>query len=319
MELQTKIHLEPRSENPIDHHSKVLLLGSCFVENIGNQLNYFKFQNLQNPFGVLFNPVVMDRLIESAIERKVYNEHDVFYMNDHWHCFDVHSKLSSNSKEAVINKLNESLAITHDWLKEASHIIITLGTAWVYKNIKSSNIVANCHKVPQKEFKKELLSIETIYKSLESLVANIRKVNPDTEIIFTISPVRHLKDGFVENTHSKSHLISALHAFLSKQDERKTVSYFPSYEIMMDELRDYRFYEEDMVHPNHTAINYIWQKFRDLWISADSYVVMDEIESIQKGLAHKPFNPESADYKKHHERLRSKQEALRKQFPRIVF
>ncbi|RZV60413.1 MAG: GSCFA domain-containing protein, partial [Flavobacteriaceae bacterium] len=135
MDLQTKIHLEPRSENPIDHHSKVLLLGSCFVENIGNKLDYFKFENLQNPVGVLFNPVVMNRLIESSIERKEYNENDVFYMNERWHCFDVHSQLSSNSKEVLINKMNESLSITNDWITEASHVVITMGTAWVYRHI----------------------------------------------------------------------------------------------------------------------------------------------------------------------------------------
>jgi len=319
LDLQTKIPLKSRSENQIDHHSKIFLLGSCFVENIGEKLDYYKFQCLQNPFGILFNPIVIERLIKSSIHAKVYNEDDIFFMNERWHSFDVHSQLSSNSKKALIINLNESSAITNDWITEASHIVITLGTAWVYRNIKSGEVVANCHKVPQKEFNKELISVDKIIECLEAIVANIQKVNPNTQVIFTISPVRHLKDGFVENTLSKSHLISALHAFLSNRDDRKTTSYFPSYEIIMDELRDYRFYGKDMVHPNQTAIEYIWQKFRDLWISSDSNPIMDEIESIQKGMAHKPFNPESADHKQHLERLADKKEALRKRFPRMEF
>ena len=168
--------------------------------------------------------------------------------------------------------------------------------------------------MPQKQFSKELLSVEEIVQSLENMVRLIKKVNPDVAIIFTVSPVRHLKDGFIENTQSKSHLITAIHSILTDN-----IHYFPSYEIMMDELRDYRFYAEDMMHPNHLAIEYIWNKFKEVWISEDSNKIMDEVDVIQKNLQHKPFNPNSESHQKFLQNLEISKQQLELKLPFIKF
>lgn len=321
MNLQTKIPLQKQSSNLIDYHSNVLLLGSCFVENIGNKLTYFKFQNLQNPFGILFQPKAIETLVNNALNDYLYTEEALFFHNEQWHCFNAHSKLSATSKEALLNSLNEGLQVTNQQIRNATHIIITLGTAWVYRFLQTNTLVANCHKVPQKEFKKELLSVDDIIQSLQKIVSSIRTVNANASIIFTVSPVRHIKDGFVENTVSKSHLISAIHQLLNLKSNIKThqLFYFPSYEIMMDELRDYRFYAEDMLHPNQTAINYIWETFKDVWVSNEALKTMDEVAAVQKGLQHKPFNPNSEAHQKFLKKITSQQQSLQAKYQHMVF
>jgi len=314
MKLQTQIPFKKQSDNLINYASNILLIGSCFVENIGNKLEYFKFQNLLNPFGILFHPKAIEALIADSVGKKKYSEKDIFFYNEQWHSFDAHSKLSNPSKEILLLELNSQLGLTNQKIQKASHVIITLGTAWVYRFVESQNIVANCHKVPQKQFSKELLSVEEIVQSFENMVRLIKKVNPDVAIIFTVSPVRHLKDGFLENTQSKSHLITAIHSILNNN-----IYYFPSYEIMMDELRDYRFYAEDMMHPNHLAIEYIWNKFKEVWISEDSNKIMDEVDVIQKNLQHKPFNPNSESHQKFLQNLEISKQQLELKLPFIKF
>lgn len=328
MKLQTKIPFVKQSNNLIGYHSKILLLGSCFVENIGEKLEYFKFQNTINPFGILFHPKAIETLIANALNDKEYTQKDIFFLNERWHCFDAHSKLSNVSKEDLILQLNTILKLTTQQLHNSTHIVITLGTVWVYKFLEYNQIVANCHKLPQKQFKKELLSIAEITSSLENIEKQIRTVNPNVQFIYTVSPVRHLKDGFIENTQSKSHLITAIHKFLNQQssinnqqssiNNRQSV-YFPSYEIIMDELRDYRFYAEDMIHPNKTAINYIWEKFQQVWITSEAIQTMDAVNTIQKGLQHKPFNPNSKSHQQFLQDLEDKKAQIKKQFPYITF
>ena len=315
MKLQTKIPLKRATKNLIDYQSNVLLLGSCFSENIGNQLNYFKFQSTQNPFGILFHPKAIENLITNTSNKKVYSSDDLIYQNEIWHSFDAHSSLSSASENELLNKLNVAISLTNKKIKEASHIVITLGTSWVYRYIETDTIVANCHKIPQKKFLKELLSVSEISESLARSISLIKSVNSDAAVIFTVSPVRHLKDGFIENTQSKSHLIAAIHTLVNEQD----VSYFPSYEIMMDELRDYRFYAEDMIHPNKTAINYIWRKFIDTWFSEETKSIMKEIDEIQKGLLHRPFHEDSKLHQQFLLKLEQKKSSLQERLPFINF
>jgi len=292
MNFRTNIQLQ-KERNQIDYNSKLLLIGSCFSENIYHKLNYFKFNAFSNPFGILFNPIAIEKLITNAINRKEYSEKDIFQLNERWHCFDAHSDLSSSNKDELLQNLNTKILSTNKQLSEASHITITLGTAWVYRFIESDTIVGNCHKVPQKKFLKEFLSVEEISASLENICALLKDVNPTVNIIFTVSPVRHLKDGFVENSQSKAHLISAIHQVINKNNQKY---YFPSYEIMLDDLREYRFYNSDMLHPNETAINYIWEQFQLVWVDEKVATIMNEVESIQRGLAHKPFNPNSEQH-----------------------
>ena len=303
MKLQTQIPLIKESRNLINYNSKIVLLGSCFSENIGNQLDYFKFQTTQNPFGILFHPIAIENIITNAINEKKYTENDVFFHNEQYHSFDAHSSLNAVDKTEFLDHINTSIKTTKKALEEASHIIITLGTSWVYRYIESDQIVANCHKIPQKKFLKEILSVDTVSESLEAIISLIKSINNNASILFTVSPVRHLKDGFIENLQSKSHLISAIPQVI---DKRKNSYYFPSYEIMMDELRDYRFYAEDMIHPNKTAIKYIWEKFISTWFDASGNATMKEIDVIQKGMLHKAFNPNSEKHLQFLENLEQK-------------
>ncbi len=316
MNLQTRIPLSQQTSCPIDYHSKIFLLGSCFSENIEEKFAYLKFQSAKNPFGILFHPKAIERLISEAINQKTYTEKELFFSNERWHCFDAHSQLSTPLKHELLDKLNNAITSTKDLLKKSTHIVITLGTSWVYRFTESNLIVANCHKVPQHKFVKELLSVDQITKSLDIIISLIKRVNPSANFIFTVSPVRHLKDGFVENQLSKSNLISALHHVKMIYDK---TFYFPSYEIMMDELRDYRFYKEDMIHPNTIALDYIWEKFSESWISNESLVITQQIMKIQKSLEHKPFNPESKEHLKFVESVQKQIKKVQEKYPEISF
>ena len=294
-----------------------MLLGSCFAENMGEKFNYFKFQATTNPFGIIFNAVSLEKLICRGVENRTFTENDIFFHNELWHCYEVHSELSNPDKEVFLSNLNSPLESTHRHIASLTHCIITLGTSWVYRNIETNEIVANCHKVPQKNFTKELLSIEQTEKSLQKIVSLIHSINPNCHFIFTVSPVRHIKDGFTENTLSKSHLIAAIHKTITHHTSH--ITYFPAFEIMMDELRDYRFYAEDMLHPNQTAIDYIWMQFFENYISESVFVLMNEICSIQKGLQHRPFNPNTESHLKFLEHLNLKIEQIKEKLPQISF
>jgi len=318
MKFRTEIPLA-KAQNQIDYSSQILILGSCFAENIGSKFGYFKFQILQNPFGILFHLLAIEKFITKAVQKELYSDTDVFFLNNRWHCFDAHSDLSDTSKEKLLENLNAKLEETYNQIVTATHICITMGTAWVYRNSKSSKVVANCHKLPQKEFSKELLSVEEIQKSLENTIKSIQSLNKKVQFIFTVSPVRHLKDGYIENQRSKAHLITGLQKLLNSPVGGQGVGYYPSYEIMMDELRDYRFYKTDMVHPNQLAIDYIWEKFVVVWVAEKAIPSMEKIDSIQKGLQHRPFNPSSEKHLAFLKSLEKKIVKIQKEFSFMRF
>lgn len=310
MQFSTKVPVI-KSPVPIDYHSRMVSLGSCFAVNIAEKFSYYKFQSSVNPFGILFHPMAIHEVVRRAVHNENFTETDIFFHNERWHCFEVHSDLSHPNKEVLLQNLNQRLVDLKAHIETASHFFITYGTAWVYRLKASQKRVANCHKVSQLQFDKELLAIADIESAIEQTLKLIRSINPDSSIVFTVSPVRHLKDGFTENQRSKSHLIAAIH--------QTAVEYFPSYEIMMDELRDYRFYAEDLLHPNAVAIQYIWEQFVSASISAEAIPVMHEVESIQKGLSHKPFSPESESHLKFTVQLQNKIAQLQKQFAYMKF
>jgi hypothetical protein len=318
MNFRTQIPIT-KSTHSIDYNSKIISLGSCFAVNMSEKLDYFKFQNSCNPFGILFHPLAIEKLIAFAVAQKVFTEADIFFYNERWHCYDAHSDLSNGDPVELLNDLNIIVQSTWKELSEATHVIITYGTAWVYRNNESSAIVANCHKVPQKQFKKELLAIDIIEESIIRTILLIQSVNPKAVLNFTVSPVRHIKDGFVENQWSKSNLIAAIHSTLQTETLKPYSQYFPSYELMMDELRDYRFYAEDMLHPNQVAIDYIWKRFNETNISEAASVTMEEVETIQKSLSHKPFNPNSESHQKFEAKLKDKIDALLSQYSFMKF
>jgi GSCFA family len=316
--MQFTIHVPiPKSNNPIDYNSKIMSLGSCFAENMANKLEYFKFQNTVNPFGIIFNPVSIEKIIARVVSKELFTEKDIFFHNERWNCYEVHSYLSHENKEHFLENLNQILELTHFQIFKLSHCIITYGTSWVYRNIETNEIVANCHKVPQNQFEKELLSAENIQKSIENTIDLIQKINPNCHFIFTVSPVRHIKDGFVENSVSKAHLISAIHA--THNSQLTTHNYFPSYEIMMDELRDYRFYAYDMLHPSQSAIDYIWIRFFENYVSEKEFATMQQVCDIQKALHHKPFNENAKSHQQFLSKLEDKIAQIEQKFPQIQF
>lgn len=315
----TKIPI-PDASPKLDYHSKVLLLGSCFSENIGEKFSYYKFQQITNPLGIIFNPVSIGNLISRAVNDKFFEENDLFNNNQLWHCFDAHSQFSGTHLPTVVNTLNQQLKLLKKGLQQSNHIIITLGTAWVYRLIENNCVVANCHKINASFFNKQLLSIPQINESLSDILNDVHKLNPKCCIIFTISPVRHIKDGFVENTQSKSHLIAALHQLINDYDsQNNSLHYFPSFEIIMDELRDYRFYNPDLLHPNEVAINYIWQRFNEVWMSKESIAIQLEIEKIQKSLRHQPFFPDSEMHQEFQNKLTTSIKRVKALYPHIDF
>ena len=316
MNFTTKIPIA-KSNTPIDYSSRIISLGSCFAENMGEKFDFYKFQNTTNPFGIIFNPASIEKIIDRAVHLNHFTESDLFFHNELWHCYEVHSDLSSYNKEDFLLNLNQILKETNQQLTDATHIIITYGTSWIYKLKSSNEVVANCHKVPQNQFDKEILSVEDIENSIQNTLDVIQKVNPKCNVVFTISPVRHLKDGFVENQRSKAHLITAVQKIIHYP--LSIIHYFPSFEIMMDELRDYRFYAQDMLHPNAIAIDYIWERFCESTIAGEANPIMQEVESIQKGMAHRPFHPQSISHTKFLQTLSEKAAQLKAQFPFMNF
>jgi len=319
MQFRTQIPIS-KTNNPIDYNSKIISIGSCFAENMAEKFDYFKFQNSTNPFGIIFNPFSIEKIISRIVKDEFYTEKDIFFYNERWHSYEVHSDLSNSDRQELLETLNKAVSETNKQLKEATHIIITYGTSWIYRNIESDEIVANCHKVPQKQFLKELLSVDVIQKSIQNTIDLIQALNPAINFIFTISPVRHIKDGFEENQWSKSHLFAAVHQVLKTHTSQLIPhNYFPSYEIMMDELRDYRFYAEDMLHPNPVAIDYIWHRFSENYITDNSISTMQEISELQKSLRHRSFNPDSEQHQKFLAKLQEKIKIVEKNWSHIKF
>lgn len=316
MQLQTQVQLKD-GQPKIHYGSSLFVLGSCFSEHIGEKLKYFQFHLSQNPFGILFHPFGLENFLKQVLQQKVYVRDDLFQHKGVWHSFEAHSKLSHEDPEVVLNSLNSAISEAYSFLKESSHVFITLGTAFIYKHIESDTYVANCHKVPQKNFQKELISAGRVQKSLMAMTEMLQHINPDIHLIFTVSPVRHQKEGLVENNRSKAHLISAIHNL--RDYKSGCVSYFPSYEILLDELRDYRFFQSDMLHPSPTAIAYIWERCVQVWIAKDAEQTMAKVDQLQRNLQHKAFKPNSEAHQQFLEKIEEQKKELKLQFPHFQF
>ena len=295
----------------VSYKDKIVLLGSCFAENIGECLVRNKFSAIQNPHGIIYNPLNSVSGIEEYISNKTYTEKDLFFANDRWNSFNHHSRFSDTDKEICLQRINSSIVEAHEHLKEAKWLMITFGSAFIYKN-KEGGIVANCHKLPQKEFSKELISTEEIVTSFNRTFTQLKTNNPQLNILFTVSPVRYIRDGIVENNLSKSILLQSVHELVKQHDN---CFYFPAYEIVNDELRDYRFFKEDLVHPNEMAINYVWEKFTNALFDNTAKDLYQKIEEILIAKEHRPFNPESEVHKAFRKNYQDKVNRLSRKFP----
>lgn len=295
MNFRTEVPI-PKSSLTIDFQDKILSLGSCFASNIAEKLSLHKFNVCNNPFGVLFNPVSIKNNIQLLINNTNEPDFRIFQYNNLWHSWFFHENFSTNNQSEIETKIQDTITKVSSSLKDAKILIITFGTAYTYSLQNEDFVVSNCHKAPVGWFKKNRLTIVEIIENYNDIINKIKNYNPEIEIIFTVSPIRHWADGAHENQLSKSILLLAIDEIV-KQNEK--THYFPAYEIVMDELRDYRFYAEDMLHPNSVSINYIWELFSKSYFSNKTQNALLEIEKINKSIHHKPFFPESEAYKNH--------------------
>lgn len=293
----------------IKEDSEMVLMGSCFTEHIGNKLNQAGFKTAINPFGILFNPLSIANSIHRILNLEVYKKEDLILNQEgRFVSLDHHGRFSGHEADKVIEEINASLLAANHSIKTADVMIITLGSAWVYKHLEKNKIVANCHKIANHQFEKQLLSIDSIVTALNQTIKAIKIQNPGLGIVFTISPVKHLRDGVIENQRSKATLILALNEVLKSGDE--TLYYFPAYEIVTDELRDYRFFETDHAHPNQLAIDYVWQRFTETCFTEKALEKATEAENLNKSLAHKILHTEGLN-----ENLEQKIKGYIKKYP----
>lgn len=290
MQFFASINIKPLRPS-ITYRDNILLIGSCFTEHIGNYLEEVKFSILQNPNGILFDPVSVSGSLISYVQGKQYKEEDLFYLNERWHSWQHHSRFSNPDKEACLEFINRSQSEAHAFLKKANWLIITLGSSFVYRLAESSINVANCHKAPAQTFIKHLCTIEETVTALDGAIHQLFHFNPELKIVFTISPVRHLRDGVIENNRSKARLIEAVHHLVNKFDR---LFYFPAYELVIDVLRDYRFYDIDLAHPNYAATQFVLEKFSETCFDTTTQALSEEIKKIIAAKNHKPFNPSSS-------------------------
>lgn len=285
----------PASKIKIDLNTPVLTLGSCFADCMGTYFQENKFSVLANPFGTVYNPLSIFKLASYAMYR-TYPEAGSYLYRQGLHAnYDFHSSYASSQKATVMSGIERSIDLVHEFLAKVRFLIVTLGTAWIYRRKDNRAMVSNCHKLPGSYFEKELLSQKQIIKAFESLNNELTSRYPDIQLIFTVSPVRHIKDSIPFNQVSKSVLRLACHTLESNYPN---VHYFPSYEIMMDDLRDYRFYTSDMIHPNEEAEAYIWDKFGNTWFDAETTAFLKTWNKAKKAMAHKPFNPGTEAHQK---------------------
>ncbi len=276
-------------------NDRLFLIGSCFTENVGNKLSENKFDNLSNPFGVIYNPVSIFRLMEDALLEKPAREDLIIINQGVYRHYNFHSDISALDKEDLLSQIGEANKYSKIYLLQSKWILITLGTSMVYFHKKLNDIVSNCHKVPAKEFDKKRLHPDEIIESFDAFYQTLGSLNNDFNIILTLSPVRHIRDSFETNSLSKSILRYAC-GILSESYEN--VQYFPSFEIMMDDLRDYRFYDTDMLHPSASAVEYIWELFQQSYFSDDTRQFIEDWRKIRNALHHKPFFPDSKEHQK---------------------
>lgn len=289
--MQFHLNYNPQvSYQKISHKDALLLIGSCFSEHIGQRLDELKFNISSNPFGIVFNPESIRTTLGRLIENKRFGDEDVFEKEGQWYCFEAHSSVSANTKSNLLKTLNALVAEWNRKLKTADVLVITLGSAFAYEHKEQAQIVANCHKLPQALFHKVLLEPQDLVAAYVALIEKLQQFNPSLNILFTISPVKHLRDGVEGNSLSKAILLQTVHQLVKRYDH---CSYFPAYELVNDDLRDYRFYKEDMAHPNEQAVEYVWQKFMAVYFNEETILLCEKLEQISQAMHHKLFNESS--------------------------
>ncbi|MGL5937424.1 MAG: GSCFA domain-containing protein [Phocaeicola sp.] len=311
MELKTQVEL-PQKESEIRYSDQIVVLGSCFAKNIGKLLTTSKFQCEVNPFGVLYNPLSIAKSIEQLLEKREYTHDDLFCSYGLWHSWMHHSSFSNTEADICLDQINERLLNASATLESTDVLILTWGTSFVYELNETGMIVGNCHKQPDSLFTRRRISVDEIVSTYEFLFEELLKQTPHLRIILTVSPIRHTKDGMHNNQLSKATLLLAIDKL---QKRFENCFYFPAYELLLDELRDYRFYADDMLHPSSLAIQYIWEAFKSTYFRVDTTRLLKEWEEIEKALNHRPFNEESEGYRRFLTQLVLRIAAMKEKFP----
>lgn len=316
MNFYTPVEL-PLNLPRLTHADRLLLLGSCFATHMGAKLTDAKFRCNVNPYGVLYNPLSISAALREISAGKAYTSDLLFFFRECWHSPMHHGDFSSASADEALQRINQRLQETNKHLPQLDYLLLTFGTAWVYEAKDTGQIVANCHKQPEACFIRRKLKVEEIVSDYRALLTELFAQNPKLKVLFTVSPIRHIRDGMHANSLSKATLFLAIEQLQEAFPEH--VFYFPAYELLMDELRDYRFYAEDMVHPSEVAIQYVWERFVETCISADALQIMEESEKIRKALSHKPFHPESDEHKRFLGQIVLKIDQLNGKYPYLDF
>jgi hypothetical protein len=310
--FRTKIELQP-SVNRISHKNKILLNGSCFTDTIGQKLKELLFQVRINPFGVVYNPLSVLNSLGILLDGDEFTGEDLEFHNELWFSWDHHSSFSNPDKDECLNCINQEIKTSSRHLKKADFLLITFGTAWVYRLKNNGEVVSNCHKVPEKEFDRILLSVEDIVTSWKVFIPELVKKNKNLKIIFTVSPVRHLKDSAHGNQLSKSVLLLAIDELCRIFPDNS--EYFPAYEILLDDLRDYRFYTDDLLHPNTQAVNYIWSIFEKVYFDKQTLEINKELEKLIQAKNHRVYNEKTEAYRSFREKIAVQTKQLSKKYP----
>ena len=315
--MQFRTEIKP-SIMPFDirHEHNLLSMGSCFTEHIGEKLTKAKFITCHNPFGIIYNPISMAACLSYLLSDKIFSDQDIFFHNHRYHSFLHHSSFSDTTAAATLQKMNNQLAEGRLFLATADRLLLTFGTAQVFSTKKELQIVTNCHKLPQYLFDKRRLGVDEIVTSFLPVFSALKEHSPSLKVILTVSPVRHLREGFVENQRSKAALLLAVEALEAEFD---FVHYFPAYELLLDDLRDYRFYGDDLIHPNSQAIGYIWEHFEQRFFSTNTQRIIRDVRAIQTAAAHRPFDSQSLDYQQFAKVNLAKIAHLQQSFPMLNF
>lgn len=316
MDFRTEIKVQ-KADFGISYADRLFFVGSCFSTNMSERLSALKFPLVVNPTGVLYNPASVCQLLQALADGRKLTAADVFEQDGVWNSFFLHSCFASLSQQGLLDNANRALALAKTALEKSTCLFLTFGTAWVYKLKSTGNVVANCHKVLATKFDRQRLTPEEVVGECLPVFQELVERNPKLHIVLTVSPIRHWKDGAHGNQLSKSTLLLAIDQLCELLPDN--VSYFPSYELLMDDLRDYRFYADDMLHPSTQAVDYIFQKFCEVYFSKETCADMKEIEQVVAAANHRPFNPDSFSFKLFRERSRNKLLELQQRFPQLDF
>lgn len=298
----------------ISYSHSLLLAGSCFAENIGDLMEKYAFSSYTNPFGILYNPLSLATMLQRCLSGEEFREDELFYHNGLWTSWQHHGSFSHAGKENCLQGINEAINKANNFIHNGQWLVVSFGAAFAYRLNNGGQLVGNCHKYPNREFTKVLITVDEIVTAWQQLIQKLKESNPALQIILTVSPVRYARDGVVQNNLSKAILLQAVHQLC---DANTNVQYFPAYEFVNDDLRDYRFFKPDMVHPSEQAIEYVWNKFVDAGFDTETQQVLKEIQALISASQHRPINPESEGHQKFIRNNRERVLALQAKFPHL--